>query len=572
MRLCPIELRTALLVLSVVCMSSALSASNTTSCPTWSYYDNSTQQCHCDPLLYCSQGLVEVLQGVCVTSAAGNKTSYYVETCPFRHRFNSINRMFAELPNDASKLNDVMCGPYNRKGYLCGECIDGYGPAVYSYDAKCANCSKFGSEYYRVFLYLILEFIPITMFFIFLVFSRVNITSGPLLGYFIFSQVIIIYVNMHMNLVDYILCDVHPLLQFIFKTSLSLCQFWSMHSFFKFLIPPFCISNNLTGIHIEILPLISAVYPVILVIITCILMELHARNCRIIHILWKPFSIILNKTNTTAVTGDAVIQAFASFILLSYFTVFYVLLTVSSTCIKVTKIHGSYSDKSKKTLYFDPTIKCFSSEHVQYILIALVPFIFLTLIPSVILTLYPTRIYSRYISRCLSARIRLAITTFAEALHSCFKDGLNGTRDYRALSGLFMMLPIIYFIIRKILVIIGYSSDLAAAFFMISSLLVAHVRPCRSWVANFSISFNVSVIGIICIAHYLWKFQLSVSTHTLELTFIIIPLLPHIVVLVWAGYKVICCINSSGCRLPLRLANFACGVRRQRYYGYHPLE
>ena len=508
-----------------------------------------------------------------MTSAAGNKTSYYVGSCPYRHRFNSTNRMFAELPNGASKLNDVMCGPYNRKGYLCGECIDGYGPAVYSYDGRCANCSKFGSRYYRVFLYLILELAPITLFFIFLVFSRVNITSGPLLGYFIFCQVITIYVNMHMNVVDYILFDVHPLLQFIFKTSLSLCQFWSIHSFFKFLVPPFCISNKLTGIHIQMLPLISAVYPVILVIITCILMELHARNCRIIHILWKPFSIILNKTNTTAVTGDAVIQAFASFILLSYFTVLYVLLIVSSTCIKVTKIHGSSSENSKSTLYFDPTIKCLSSEHVQYILIALVPFIFLTLIQSVILTFYPTRIYSRYISRCLSARIRLAITTFAEALHSCFKDGLNGTRDYRSLFGLFMIVPIIYLIIRETLMFIGYSSDLAAAFFTISSsLLVAHVRPCRSWVANFSISFNVSVIGIICIAHYLWKFQLSLSTDTLELTFIIIPLLPHIVVLVWTGYKVICCINSSGCRLPLRLANFTCGMRRQRYYGYHPLE
>ena len=66
MQLHPIELGTALLVLSVVCLSSALSVSNTTSCPTWSYYNNSTQQCHCDPLLYCSQGLVEVLQGVCV--------------------------------------------------------------------------------------------------------------------------------------------------------------------------------------------------------------------------------------------------------------------------------------------------------------------------------------------------------------------------------------------------------------------------------------------------------------------------------------------------------------------------
>ena len=422
---------------------------------------------------------------------------------------NSTDRKYSELPNDPSHFDEVMCGPYNRKGFLCGECVDGFGPAVYSLDLKCANCTDFPAAY-ALGLFLILKLVPGALFFICLVvfnlnitsgpllgyvaitwlalvFSRVNITSGTLLGYFIFCQVCTLYVNMHMNLVDYILFDVHPLLQIIIKTSLSLCQFWSIHSFFKFLVPPFCISNNLTGIHIQMLPLISAVYPVILVIITCILMELHARNCRIIHILWKPFSIILNKTNTTAVTGDAVIHAFASFILLSYFTFLYVLLTVSSACIKVTKIPGSSSENSKHILYFDPTIKCLSSEHIQYIFIALVPFIFLTLIPSVILTLYPTRIYSRYISRCLSARKRLAITTFAEALHSCFKDGLNGTRDYRSLAGLFMMVPIInYLIIMKTLVIIGYSSDLAAAFFMISSsLLVAHVRPYRSWVATF---------------------------------------------------------------------------------------
>ena len=39
------------------------------------------------------------------------------------------------------------------------------------------------------------------------------------------------------------------------------------------------------------------------------------------------------------------------------------------------------------------------------------------------------------LSRFLSTRKQLAITAFAEALHSCFKDGLNGTHDYRAFAG-----------------------------------------------------------------------------------------------------------------------------------------
>ena len=150
-------------------------------------------------------------------------------------------------------------------------------------------------------------------------------------------------------------------------------------------------------------------------------MELHARNCRIIHILWKPFSIILNKTNTTAVTGDAVIQAFASFIFLSSNNIYYVLVSVNVNN-EIVDMHGNLYETA---LYFDPTITYLSHQHVLY---ALVPVVFLTFIPSVLLILYPTRLYSRYLSRCLSARIRLAITTFAEALHKCFKDGLNGTR------------------------------------------------------------------------------------------------------------------------------------------------
>ena len=90
-------------------------------------------------------------------------------------------------------------------------------------------------------------------------------------------------------------------------------QFWSLQ-FLKAIIPPFCISEKFTGIHVHMLNFVPVIYPLVLVIISCILMELHARNYRIVGIMWKPLKFILSKADMTAVTSDAVFHALASFI------------------------------------------------------------------------------------------------------------------------------------------------------------------------------------------------------------------------------------------------------------------
>ena len=89
---------------------------------------------------------------------------------------------------------------------------------------------------------------------------------------------------------------------------------------------------------------------------------------------------------------------------------------------------------SKSVLYSDPTVVVYSSEHIPYLVVALIMCFLLAICPALLLCLYPTRLYER-LSICCSPRKRIAIKTFAEALHSCFKNGLNGTRDYRAVAG-----------------------------------------------------------------------------------------------------------------------------------------
>ena len=55
-------------------------------------------------------------------------------------------------------------------------------------DLKCVNCSDHSVES-AISWYLFIEFIPITLFFIFVLLFRFNIIPGPLLGYFLFCQV-----------------------------------------------------------------------------------------------------------------------------------------------------------------------------------------------------------------------------------------------------------------------------------------------------------------------------------------------------------------------------------------------
>ena len=160
---------------------------NNATCPTWFHFNGS--DCVCDCLVSGVRRVgdkIEISNGYCATFSQRDG-QYYGGPCSFFHLTNRTNRKYTELPSDPDMLDDAMCGPYNRKGLLCGECIDGYGPAVYSYDLKCANCTVLPPEY-AMGAFLFLELVPGTVFFLCLVFLHLNITSGPLLGYVLFCQ------------------------------------------------------------------------------------------------------------------------------------------------------------------------------------------------------------------------------------------------------------------------------------------------------------------------------------------------------------------------------------------------
>ena len=470
----------------------------------------------------------------CVTTAE-QEGQYYVGGCPFAHTaMNHTNRMLSELPSDPDQLNDVMCGPYNRRGLLCGQCISGYGPAVNQFNLKCANCSHIRTVL-AVGLYLLVELVPSTLFVICVIIFHINITAGPLLGYVLFCQQVTLHFQTHVSMYVYIVSHVSAPLRVLFQISLTLSAFWNL-SFLKPVIPPFCISDKLTGIHTLLLSFAAVIYPILFITIICVLIELHARKYSLFRILWKPFQIILSKANITPLNTNAVIHAFATFVLVSSTANVYILTVMT----RIFNVHTSIDGKVySKRLYSDPTISYSSQQYLLYLLLPVVISFLLVLVPSLLLCVYPTRVYTK-LSQCVSARVRLAITAFAEALHCCFKDGLNGTRDYRASAGLVILLfPASLLVISVVRIATGHDSSIVSSceFFAVS-LLLSQIRPCKSAIANFSLAYNFTVLGILALAIHIWDYEMSTRTESLELTIIILPLISHILVFIWVGYTV----------------------------------
>ena len=240
----------------------------------------------------CTEHDVLLAFGICATQ--NNNQDIFAAICPYfeLRGYNVTEPGYIRLPDNISELNDYMCGPLNRKGLLCKDCIDGFGPSVTSLGYKCSNCTE---VWYGIPLYLAVELIPITLFYLIILIFKVRLTSAPMVLYIFYSQLVSYEILFFKD------GSMQRLLFDNNGSSLLTCillfyGIWDL-DFFHYILPPFCVSNNLQLIHIQFLRYISIVYPVLLVILIWICVELHDRNFKVfvmicIFITWKLLIIV----------------------------------------------------------------------------------------------------------------------------------------------------------------------------------------------------------------------------------------------------------------------------------------
>ena len=310
---------------------------NTSSiCPTWTY---STENgfCECGDTLngaiQCNLSThhLAIYRYYCMTydTSTGNTVAGSTGPCKYNSAYIS-SKLYHPLQHNLSQLNTKMCGHLHRTGQLCGQCEEGYKLPAYYYGFKCVACDN---TKYNWLKYMTVAFAPLT-FFLFVVFCfRISATSAQLNAFVLLSQILSAPQGVRVIFLENIL---HGWTKTVARIVITLYGIWNL-DFFRTLFPGICL--DLSFLQVSALDYAIALYPLLLMIIFYVLIEVHDSNYRPIVYMWKPFNRCLSRFRRQWNARASIIDAFATFVLLSYVK----LLSVSADILHPTwvyDVHG----------------------------------------------------------------------------------------------------------------------------------------------------------------------------------------------------------------------------------------
>ena len=513
-------------------------------CPPGYVYNVDQKKCNCgngfSKSVFCIPGQLrsKILVGHCMSySRIHGKDMLIVTNCPFSDESKALAPVII-LPQRITELDKEFCGQFNRTGILCGECIEGYGISVFSNTFKCIPCEQ---SYKNWLIFATILFLPLTIFFVLVVLLHIGVTSGPANGFIFFSQVITIPLEV-------------LLIQSGWKLALSGHQSTMAKVLTDLLIYPYniwsldftdmsninvCLTPSLKVVHVFTLQYASAIYPLLLVGIAYIVIELHARNCRALVCLWSPLCLMCVRLRRNWQGKTSIIDAFATFILLSYSK----FIRVSISLLTPTLVYNDNGTVVDRRLNFDPTVTFFQKEHYPYAVLAILVLATFGAIPPLLLLVYPLRSFQKCLDYChLRSQ---ALRTFVEAFHGCYKDGKDGGPDRRYFAGLYFVFRIIVFTIYLV------TYDFYAMFtslvitYSILVLLVVILQPYKKKLFNVldAVYFTASAI-VTALKMYMYA-KLAIEQHLPKVAFYLAYIILLLPMMYMAGYVVYWFVHRS---------------------------
>ena len=464
-------------------LSSCSSSNPVEVCPVGFFCNGTTCKCSQYPydIIKCdeNEGTSAILDCYC---AAFDKRRNVTEVgaCVFNCAYwnmksgSSIDRVYNPLPGKAMENNGTLCELFNRAGALCGRCLPEHYPLVYSYNFTCIKCPHVNWNWGR---YIMAAYLPLTLFCFFVIFFKINTVTSHLHPVIWFSQALSMPALSRILLLG---VRTHPSYLWILKTVLSLYGLWNL-DFFRPFYSDICLGIGL--LPTLALDYIIAVYPLLLMAITYLLVNLYDKNYRVIIIIWKPFHTFFSFFKRNWNIRSSLIDSFATFFLLSnvkFLSVTFDLLAP----IKRYELHQDGVYNTTFVLYYSADTEYFCRKHLPYAILAILVSIVFIILPITILALYPFTFFQKFLN-CLPIRHHI-LHTFMDSFTGCYKDGTEpNTRDCRWFAALFFLVRFLSFVLYALTL----SSAFLAFMAIILSILVAiiiDVQPFKPPLAHYS--------------------------------------------------------------------------------------
>ena len=448
-----------------------------TRCVKWLCF-NTSEAYDCCPIehITCLENGPALAFGYCATYNETNSTkSLSIARCPYLQLNNyNLTAWHISLPLILTELNDYMCGPLNRKGLVCSECADGFGPSVTSYGYKCAKCK---SAWYNIPLFIFSQLVPFTVLYIVILVFRIRAIQPPMPCFIMCAQFFVLGFDLatysHNSLRYYsrdLIFTKNGDIRLDMKLIHTFYGLFSQLDVFKYLLPPLCLSHELKQMHVFFLGYFSVLNPIILILLTWVCVTLHGYNLRPLVWLWRPFHKCFVRLRREWDIKSDLVDAFVTFMLLFYTKNSYqAIVLLSSTAIKTTNQSGSIYKRYQ--LAIDPTIDFLGCTHLPIAITALVLFFVFNILPPLLLILYPFGPFRSCLSKCRLDFI--AVNIFAEKIHRYYRNGLDGQKDMRSFSGLYFYFMIGEFLLATLVLNLVIHGKIILFFTGVISLIMA---------------------------------------------------------------------------------------------------
>lgn len=375
---------------------------------------------------------------------------------------------YVQLPSNVSKLNEFICGPYNRDGLLCGRCKRGFSPGLstFIYNHKCIDCDSGQDTTFGWLAFFAVQVLPATVLFIIVVAFQVSAVTPSMNAYVFICQIITLpeFISFMKSYTEPLSSTAEKFQELLF----SIYGVWNL-DLLRPLIPNLCLSRTVNTHTVLMMEFSAAVYLLFLIVITYVAIVLHARNCRAVVYLWRPFNKCFTRFKRTWNLQYTMIDAFATFLLLCYNKTALICIRLLGY-VTIRNINGEIT--GPPLYYYDPTVEFFSSTHLPIVVLSIFILSTVIAIPPLLLMFYQAKAFQKCLNR---SHIRWnGLRTFVDKYQGCFKDGYSWGRDYRYFAGLYFGLRVLFAVITINAYVWAY---VLLALSVITSLTFALLRP-----------------------------------------------------------------------------------------------
>lgn len=416
-------------------------------CPPGYFYDEGTKVCVCSVftnkeflgIRECNDKnfTAKLTQGYWIgyfsrkdlTKNYGSEMFLLYAICPLGQclNVNSVEKQSRFLPKDTSisALDEAVCGKY-RTGVLCSYCRTGYASHYHHSTYACKEGIK--SCKYGWLLYIVMEIIPVTVFFIVVMVFNIKFTDGAVSGFILFVQLsdtMLIKANGFIQLPNHVLValDVYRFITRIFNLN-----FFAVDSL------SFCLWSKASTLDLLAFKYITILYASTLVVVIIAVFK-YCHSKRLNNML------VRIKGESAASTKSTIIHGVSGFLVICYSECTRIsLLLLISVPLYAANETGNFVKHN--VAFYNGELSFFRGKHLLYALPALVIVFTLVILPPLMLITYPLcyrvlallRISDTGAVKLLCKCVPLEkLKPFFDSFQSSYKD------EYRFFSGLYFL-------------------------------------------------------------------------------------------------------------------------------------